>query len=80
LTATTIGTTQTLRLSGSADADASTAVGLLTLKGISFAVDTDIAGLQGLNARPLTVSNLDVNHGYADFLLLKVDSNLYNPR
>ncbi|KAF8972948.1 hypothetical protein BDZ97DRAFT_1691577 [Flammula alnicola] len=77
--ATTVGSKQTLRLTGSADADAKTAVGLLSLTNIDFSVDSDIAGLQGLNARPVTVSNLDVNHGFPDFLLIKVDSALFNP-
>ncbi|KAH9485291.1 hypothetical protein JR316_0002199 [Psilocybe cubensis] len=79
LAATTIGSEETLRLSGSANADAKTAVGLLSLSGIDFAVDSTIAGLQGLNARPVTVSNLDVNHGFSDFLLINVDSALFNP-
>ncbi|TFK44582.1 hypothetical protein BDQ12DRAFT_661303 [Crucibulum laeve] len=77
--ATTIGGTQSLHLSGSANADAKTAVGLLSLKDIAFAVDSDIEGLQGLNTKPVTVSNLDVNHGFPDFLLIKVDSALFNP-
>lgn len=78
--ATTTGTSQTLRLSGSADADANTAVGLLSLTDIGFSVDSNVAGLQGLNARPVTVSNLDVNHGVSDFLLIKVNSAIFNPR
>ncbi|PPQ89568.1 hypothetical protein CVT25_012240 [Psilocybe cyanescens] len=80
LAATTTGSQETLRLSGSANADAKTAVGLLSLTDIDFTVDSTIAGLQGLNARPVTVSNLDVNHGFADFLLINVDSALFNPR
>lgn len=76
---TTVGATQTIRLSGTANADANTAVGLLSLAGISFSVESTIEGLQGLNTRPVTVSNLDVNHGFPDFLLIKVDSTLFNP-
>lgn len=78
--ATTTGSEETLRLSGFADADANTAVGLISLKNINFAVNSDIAGLQGLNTRPVTISNLDVNHGFPDFLLIKVNSALFNPR
>lgn len=78
--ATTTGSTQNLHLSGTANADAKTAVGLLSLADIAFSVDSTIEGLQGLNARPVTVSNLDVNHGFPDFLLIKVDSALFNPR
>ncbi|KAF9562634.1 hypothetical protein CPC08DRAFT_706528 [Agrocybe pediades] len=77
--ATTVGTEQTLRLSGSASADAKTAVGTLSLTGINFSVDSTIAGLQGLNARPVTIADLDVNHGFPDFLLIKVNSALFNP-
>ncbi|KAK7064212.1 hypothetical protein R3P38DRAFT_3165227 [Favolaschia claudopus] len=77
--ATTVGKTETLHLSGSANADAKTAVGLLSLTDIAFSVDSDIAGLQGLNTRPVTVANLDVNHGFPDHLLIKVDSALFNP-
>jgi hypothetical protein len=78
--ATTVGKTQTLHLSGTANADAKTAVGLLSLIDISFSIDSSIEGLQGLTARPVTVSNLDVNHGYPDYLLIKADSALFNPR
>lgn len=80
ISATTTGTSQTLQLSGSANADANTAVGLLSLTNIGFSVDSNVAGLQGLNARPATVSNLDVNHGFSDFLLIKADSAIFNPR
>ena len=80
LAATTMGERETIGLSGSANADASTAVGLLSLTGISFSVDSTIEGLQGLTARPVIVSNLDVNHGYPDYLLITVDGALYNPR
>ncbi|KAF8160985.1 hypothetical protein B0H34DRAFT_699004 [Crassisporium funariophilum] len=78
--ATTMDTSVTLRLSGTANADASTAVGMLSLTDIAFSVNTEIAGLQGLNARPVSISGLDVNHGFPDFLLIKVDSGLFNPR
>lgn len=78
--ATTVGAQETIRLTGSADADAQTAVGLLSLKNIDFSVESTIAGLQGLKARPVTVDSLDVNHGYSDYLLIKVASALYNPR
>ncbi|KAF8894927.1 hypothetical protein CPB84DRAFT_1848428 [Gymnopilus junonius] len=77
--ATTTGSQQTLQLSGSANADAKTAVGLLSLTDITFSVDSSIAGLRGLDSRPVTISNLDVNHGFPDFLLIKVDSALFNP-
>ncbi|KAJ7928639.1 hypothetical protein B0H13DRAFT_1968281 [Mycena leptocephala] len=77
--ATTVGKTETLHLSGSANADAQTAVGLLSLTDISFSVDSDIAGLQGLDTKPVKVANLDVNHGFSDYLLIKVDSALFNP-
>ncbi|KAJ7143355.1 hypothetical protein C8R43DRAFT_1089003 [Mycena crocata] len=78
--ATTVGSKETLHLSGSANADAETAVGLLALTDIAFSVDSDIDGLQGLNTKPVTVANLDVNHGFPDYLLIKVDSALFNPR
>ncbi|KAJ7647487.1 hypothetical protein FB45DRAFT_200334 [Roridomyces roridus] len=77
--ATTTGGTQTLQLSGSANADAQTAVGLLSLSDISFDVESDIEGLQGLDTKPVTVADLDVNHGFPDFLLIKVNSALFNP-
>lgn len=78
--ATTVGSTQTISLSGAANADALTAVGLLSLSNLDFSVNSEIAGLQGLNARPVTIANLDVNHGFPDFLLINVDSGLFNPR
>jgi hypothetical protein len=78
--ATTVGSTVTLSLDGNANADASTAIGLLSLSGITFNVDSNIAGLQSLNAKPVTVSNLDVAHGYRDYLSIKVDGTLNDPR
>ncbi|KAF8135624.1 hypothetical protein EV363DRAFT_1429344 [Boletus edulis] len=77
--ATTLGDVQTLALSGAANTAASTAVGVLSLSNIEFSVDSSIAGLQGLVAKPATVANLDVNHGYSDYLLITVDTTLYNP-
>lgn len=68
-----------LSLSGLADTMAGTAVGLLSLTDIAFDVDTSLLGLQGLNARPTTVSNLDVFRGYSDYLQINVDAQLYNP-
>ncbi|KAG7446409.1 uncharacterized protein BT62DRAFT_931852 [Guyanagaster necrorhizus] len=79
LAATTMGSQETLTLTGSANADASTAVGLLSFSEIPFSVGTSIDGLQGLKARPVTVSDLDVNHGYPGYLLIKVNSILYDP-
>ena len=78
--ATTVGKTQSLHLSGTANAEAKTAVGLLSLTGIDFSVDSSLEGLLGLSARPVSISNLDVNHGYPDYLLIKADSALFNPR
>jgi len=79
LAATTTGKTQTLGLAGTANTKASTAVGLLSLGGIDFSVQSNIEGLQGLNTKPVTVSNLDVAHGYPDYLLITVDSAIFNP-
>ncbi|KAG1785555.1 uncharacterized protein HD556DRAFT_110398 [Suillus plorans] len=77
--ATTLGSSQMLALSGAANADASTAVGVLSLVDIEFSVQSTIAGLQGLKAKPASVTNLDVNHGYSDYLLITVDTSLFNP-
>ena len=77
--ATTVGKEVSLGLKGVSDADASTAVGLLGLKDIEFAVTSSIAGLQGLNAKPVQVGALDVNHGFPDFLDIKLQSGLFNP-
>ncbi|KAI0072486.1 hypothetical protein K474DRAFT_1678619 [Panus rudis PR-1116 ss-1] len=76
---TTTNSEETFALSGTANTDAQTAVGVLSLTDIEFDVTTSIAGLQGLNAKPATVSNLDVNHGFPDFLLIKVTTELFNP-
>ncbi|KAG2078952.1 hypothetical protein BDR04DRAFT_1124058 [Suillus decipiens] len=80
IAATTLGSSQVLTLSGSANADASTAVGVLSLVDIEFSVQSTIAGLQGLKAKPASIANLDVNHGYSDYLLITVDTSLFNPR
>jgi hypothetical protein len=71
----------TFALSGIANTKAQTAIGLLTIGGIAFSnLQTTIAGLQNLDTKPALVSNLDVNHGYPDYLLIKVDTTLFNPR
>ncbi|CAL1708136.1 unnamed protein product [Somion occarium] len=79
LAATTMTESQTMGLSGSADADANTAVGVITLTNITFSVDSTIQGLDGLSEKPATISDLDVNHGFPDFLLIKVNTALFNP-
>jgi len=80
LASTTMSTTETMTLSGKADTDANTAVGLLSLRGIEFSVNTSIAGLQGLKSKPTLVTSLDVNRGFPDYLLIKASSSLFNPR
>ncbi len=80
LASTTTSSNQSFTLEGSANTKAETAVGLLDLTNIAFDVGTDIAGLQGLNAKPTIVGNLDVNHGFSDFLLITITTTLFNPR
>ncbi|KAI0298570.1 hypothetical protein BC826DRAFT_1096594 [Russula brevipes] len=79
LASTTMSTTQTLTLSGKANTDAETAIGLLSLTGIEFSVGSSIAGLQGLNSKPTLITSLDVSHGFSDYLLIRVNSSLFNP-
>lgn len=71
---------ETMRLSGSANGDAKTAVGTLALQGLDFDVESSIGGLQGLNTVPVVISDLDVNRGFPEFLLIKVQSRITNPR
>ncbi|KAH9850917.1 hypothetical protein C2E23DRAFT_886961 [Lenzites betulinus] len=80
LSITATSETAQMQLSGAANTDAETAVGLLNLQAIEFSVATSIAGLDGLNTRHPLVSALDVNQGFADHLLIKVNSSLFNPR
>jgi hypothetical protein len=80
LASTTTSTTESMILSGKADTDVNIGVGLLALSGIEFSVNTSIAGLQGLTSKPALVTSLDVNHGFSDTLLIKVNSSLFNPR
>ncbi|KAI0256058.1 hypothetical protein BJV78DRAFT_435519 [Lactifluus subvellereus] len=79
LASTMMSTKQAMTLSGKANADADTAIGLLSLTDIEFSASTSIAGLQGLAAKPALVTSLDVNHGFPDYLLIKVNSSLFNP-
>ncbi|KAI0035854.1 hypothetical protein K488DRAFT_76325 [Vararia minispora EC-137] len=80
LAATATSATETMSLSGAADTDAQTAVGLLSLTDIEFSVSTSIAGLQGLKTKPVQlVSELDVNHGFPNYLLIKVNASIFNP-
>ncbi|WFD26547.1 hypothetical protein MNAN1_001530 [Malassezia nana] len=76
---TTAGDCIKFGLHGSANAKANTAAGYVTIKDIPFSVKTSLLGLQNLNARPATVSDLDVFHGYSSYLLIKVNAHLYNP-
>ena len=79
LAATTTGKEETIRLVGTADADADTAVGMISLNGIAFSVESTIQGLQGLDTKPVVVTSLDVNHGFPDFLLIQTQTTLFNP-
>ncbi|KAM0750211.1 hypothetical protein T439DRAFT_247618 [Meredithblackwellia eburnea MCA 4105] len=76
---TTVGVSKSFGLHGSADTITSTAIGDLSLTGIGFSVETSLEGLQGLNAQPATVSDLDVYHGYTDYLQINVNAHLFNP-
>ncbi|GAA5951249.1 hypothetical protein JCM3765_002422 [Sporobolomyces pararoseus] len=79
LTQVTDDQSKTFTLHGAANTVAGTAVGALNLDDIAFSVSTSLLGLQGLNARPATVSDLDVYHGYSDYLQINVNAHLYNP-
>ncbi|BGP22157.1 pre-rRNA processing protein [Rhodotorula toruloides] len=79
LTQVTDDVSKTFQLHGAADTVAGTAVGPLNLDGIAFSVSTSLLGLQGLNARPATVSELDVYHGFSNYLQINVNAHLYNP-
>lgn len=58
---------------------ASTAAGSINLENVAFTVSTDILGLQGLNAQPTVVSNLDVYHGFPSYLQINANAALFNP-
>ncbi|KIL68938.1 hypothetical protein M378DRAFT_21838 [Amanita muscaria Koide BX008] len=79
LTSTTLGKQEELQISGAANVDAQTAVGLISLQNITFGVNSQIFGLEGLDALPPTISQLDINHGYSNYLLIRVESTLFNP-
>jgi hypothetical protein len=66
-------------LSGSTDTAVSTAIGMLNLQDVRFNVVSPLLGLQGLNARPAVVSNLDVFRGFPSFLQINADAALFNP-
>lgn len=76
---TTAQDSVTFNLNGKADTRANTAAGLISITQIPFSVDTTLAGLQNLNARPANVSDLDVFHGYSSYLQINVMTTLYNP-
>lgn len=69
----------TFNLHGSTTAKASTAAGVVTISDIPFNLDTNILGLQNLNAKPAIVSDLDVARGFPTYLLITVNVALYNP-
>lgn len=76
---TTASNQVTFNLNGKANTKANTAAGLLSINDIPFNVDTNLLGLQNLNARPAIVSNLDVYRGYPSYLQINVDTTLFNP-
>lgn len=80
LASTTVSENQAFGLSGSANTTAHIAIGDIIIQNIGFDVDTSILGLQGLKTRPTNVSNLDVAHGYSDYLLITVDTGTTGSR
>lgn len=66
-------------LHGTATTEADTAAGVVTISDVPFAVNTSILGLQGFNARPANVSDLDVVHGYSSYLQIDLNAHLFNP-
>lgn len=66
-------------LHGSATTLAQTAAGEVTISSVPFSVNTSLLGLQGFNARPANVTDLDVFHGYPSYLQINLNTHLYNP-
>lgn len=69
----------TFRLRGSATSIANTAAGPVTISDIPFDLNTNLLGLQNLNARPAVVSDLDVAQGFPSYLKITVMVELFNP-
>lgn len=65
-----------LGLHGTANTVTATAVGNINLADIGFSVSTPLLGLQGLNAQPATVTDLDVARGFSNYLQIN-GKNLY---
>ncbi len=76
---TTASQQVTFTLKGTTTARTNTAAGTVTISDIPFDVDSTILGVQNFNARPAVVSNLDVARGYPDYLMITLDTALYNP-
>ncbi|CAD6924941.1 unnamed protein product [Tilletia controversa] len=76
---TTARDSVTFGLHGFTTAGASTAAGFVTISDIPFDVQSSLAGVQNLNARPAVVSQLDVYHGYSDFLEIRLVTTVFNP-
>lgn len=74
LESTTVNSEQSFSLIGAANTTTNIAIGEVVIQDIAFNVQTSIAGLQGLKARPTNISNLDVAHGFPDYLLINVDA------
>ncbi|TKY86943.1 hypothetical protein EX895_004231 [Sporisorium graminicola] len=75
----TAGTQVTFNLHGVADTKVQTAAGTVALSGVKFDVDTNLLGLQNLNARPTTISDLDVFHGFPSYVQINANAELFNP-
>lgn len=75
----TAGEQVTFNLNGMATGVANTGAGTITISDIPFDLNTNILGLQNLNARPANVSNLDVVRGFPTYLMITVLTTLFNP-
>lgn len=71
---TTTTASQAFNLIGSANTTTSIAIGQIVIQNIAFNVETSIGGLQGLKTRPTNVTQVDVAHGYSDYLLITAQS------
>ncbi|KAL8280236.1 hypothetical protein RQP46_007350 [Phenoliferia psychrophenolica] len=76
---TTTGISKSFAVHGAADAIVNTAIGDLNLFGIAFSVETALGALQGLNAKPATVSDVDVFSGSSSRIQINANAHLFNP-
>ncbi|CAG8526725.1 6683_t:CDS:10 [Ambispora gerdemannii] len=75
----TLNESKKFQLKGKLNAITKTPAGTFNISGITYDVQTTLAGLQGFTSNPVSVSDLDVVSGTTTTLFLSIKTSLFNP-